>query len=64
MLKNILNVEGVQQLTKNEQKEINGGKPWIPVCGGTGWYSDEASCIANQHNVWEVETGCCYNHGF
>ncbi|MFV8347629.1 hypothetical protein [Flavobacterium sp. ZB4P13] len=25
MLKNILNLEGAQKLTKNEQKEINGG---------------------------------------
>lgn len=27
MLKNILNLEGAQQLSKNEQKEINGGIP-------------------------------------
>lgn len=25
MLKNILNLDGAQQLSKNEQKEINGG---------------------------------------
>jgi hypothetical protein len=30
MLKNILNVEGAQKLTKNEQKSITGGK--APVC--------------------------------
>ena len=27
MLKNILNLEGAQQLSNNEQKEINGGLP-------------------------------------
>lgn len=33
MLKNILNLEGAQQLTKIEQKEINGGKPvWCGYC--------------------------------
>jgi hypothetical protein len=26
MLKNILNLEGAQKLTKNEQKSINGGR--------------------------------------
>jgi hypothetical protein len=26
MLKNILNLDGAQQLSKNEQKEINGGR--------------------------------------
>ncbi|CAM2826636.1 hypothetical protein [Flavobacterium frigoris] len=35
MLKNILNLEGAQKLTKNEQKKINGGYveaepcPWM-----------------------------------
>ena len=32
MLKNILNLEGAQQLTKSEQKTINGGN--IPPDGG------------------------------
>lgn len=27
MLKNILNLEGALQLSKNEQKEISGGRP-------------------------------------
>jgi hypothetical protein len=27
MLKNILNLNGAQQLSKNEQKEVNGGIP-------------------------------------
>ncbi len=37
MLKNILNLDGAQQLSKNEQKEINGGLRYVPepmcVCG-------------------------------
>jgi hypothetical protein len=32
MLKNILNLEGAQELTRSEQKEINGG--WVPPPGG------------------------------
>jgi hypothetical protein len=27
MLKNIIKLDGAQQLSKNEQKEINGGRP-------------------------------------
>jgi len=48
MLKNILNLEGAQQLSKKEQKSINGGLPrgckrdWIDVndveCGPSGYY--------------------------
>lgn len=29
MLKNILNLEGAQKLTNNEQKQIKGGKPVV-----------------------------------
>ena len=33
MLKNILKLDGAQQLSKNEQKEINGGAPvWCGYC--------------------------------
>ena len=36
MLKNILKLDGAQQLSKNEQKEINGG---IPVgCAYQTWF--------------------------
>ena len=39
MLKKISNLKGAKDLTKNAQKEINGGK-WIPIelkkCGGDG----------------------------
>ena len=30
MLKNILNLDGAQQLSKNEQKESNGGIRYVP----------------------------------
>ncbi|MES2812952.1 MAG: hypothetical protein V4670_10825 [Bacteroidota bacterium] len=36
MLKNILNLEGAQQLSNNEQKAINGGKQF---CEATTDYS-------------------------
>ncbi|MEO8515832.1 MAG: hypothetical protein ABI426_03765 [Flavobacterium sp.] len=47
MLKNILNFEGVQKLSKNEQKSINGGiggcKNPVPSTNGTCpagyWYA-------------------------
>lgn len=34
MLKSILNLEGAQQLSKNEQKNANGGRPTDPRCVG------------------------------
>jgi hypothetical protein len=39
MLKNILNLEGAQKLTKNEQKSINGGAPV---------YCQRSQCDTNQ----------------
>ena len=52
MLKNILNLEGAQQLSKNEQNEINGGKtpnwcvgqPNGTKCGGAGYYCRNGVC--------------------
>jgi hypothetical protein len=55
MLKNILNLEGAQKLTKNEQKKINGGLcegQWIQ-CGMTqldctsegGRYRSNGCCL-------------------
>ena len=40
MKKNILNVKGSQELSKNEQKSISGGGIPVPVpeCGGDGSY--------------------------
>ena len=46
MLKNILKLEGAQQLSKTEQKSINGGKkqcrqalPYDPENPGSGGYA-------------------------
>ena len=62
MLKNILKLEGAQKLTATEQKSISGGKPYTPVCGGTGFEASEESCLAKgQSYVWEIATMCCYN---
>ncbi|ESU29693.1 hypothetical protein FLJC2902T_01660 [Flavobacterium limnosediminis JC2902] len=43
MLKNILNLEGTQELTKNEQKEINGGLKHY--CNGGLWCRVDADCL-------------------
>lgn len=52
MLKNISNLKGAKDLTKKDQKEINGGK-WVPIelkkCGGDGSF-----IIQNGQVV------CCY----
>ncbi|MCF6306339.1 MAG: hypothetical protein L3J09_00105 [Flavobacteriaceae bacterium] len=41
MLKNILNLEGAQQLSKKEQSSINGGKAFCQHCnGGNGGACD------------------------
>jgi len=76
MLKNILNLEGAQQLSKNEQKEINGGKPAPIGCGTGGSLSNINSCLCKSGvynptttlcmggtptgNIFENATSCCY----
>lgn len=42
MLKNILNLKGAQEMTKNEQKEINGGLKH--TCRGGLWCTGDAVC--------------------
>ncbi|MCD0474468.1 MULTISPECIES: hypothetical protein [unclassified Flavobacterium] len=47
MLKSILKLKGAQELTKNEQKDINGG--WVPEPGkfcpsGTCQYFEGGPC--------------------
>ena len=50
MLKNILNLEGAQKLTRNEQKSINGGV----AC------STDASCgIPPEGTVYRCIKGVC-----
>jgi hypothetical protein len=37
MKKSLLNLKGVQELSKNEQKNIAGGRrPLLSICGGDG----------------------------
>lgn len=77
MLKNILNLEGAQQLSNNEQKEINGGKP-APSCQEGGYATDRNSCLCKNGGVinmgafqcsngqntgryYEEATHCCYD---
>jgi hypothetical protein len=47
MLKNILNLDGAQQLSKNEQKEINGG---LKMYRGTCEYNN-VICPEGTHCV-------------
>ena len=63
MLKNILNLEGAQKLTKNEQKSINGGKSYVPACAEGGFLSSRESCPTSIGYVWEIATSCCYYIG-
>jgi hypothetical protein len=76
MLKNILNLDGAQQLSKNEQKEINGGLRVPKLCNDGGVQSNINSCLcisgtfnlstnrctnANPTgNIFENATSCCY----
>lgn len=55
MLKNILNLDGAQKLTKNEQKEITGGTVVNPdtcagkrtgeLCTSYGWVCCNRVCV-------------------
>ncbi len=53
MLKSILNLEGAQGLSKNEQKEVNGGMSPIQSCGNSKF------CPDGSQPFWaEVANGC------
>lgn len=52
MLKNILKLDGAQQLSKNEQKSINGGRAYCN--NGAGIYCPEGQCCSNS-----VRGGTC-----
>ncbi|RKR09919.1 hypothetical protein C8C83_1580 [Flavobacterium sp. 90] len=46
MLKNILNLEGAQELSIFEKKSINGGAyPVEPICGYVTWNASETVCL-------------------
>lgn len=55
MLKNILNLEGAQQLTNNEQKELNGGLKH--VCKGGATWCDTNGAMCNEFSM--CVNGCC-----
>ncbi len=77
MLKNILNLDGAQQLSKNEQKEINGSKVRYKcennapirdvnacLCNGGIYDAPTHSCLSGTAtgNIHETATGCCYSN--
>lgn len=43
MLKNILNIVGVQELTRSEQKTVHGGK----TCHLDGWCPTGSKCVSD-----------------
>ena len=53
MLKNILNLEGAQKLTKNEQKSINGGV----VCNNDACIIN--TCYRTVCNSVKKDMSCC-----
>ncbi|MES2862494.1 MAG: hypothetical protein V4666_00095 [Bacteroidota bacterium] len=61
MLKNILNLNGVQQLSKNEQKAIGGGQyhctlPPGNVCDYT---INAQDCFSLYEGVYNTKCKCC-----
>ncbi len=47
MLKSISKLNGAQQLSKKEQKQVNGGGKYLPLCNGlNGCYWNTYPCIA------------------
>ena len=61
MLKNILNLDGAQKLSKNEQKEIKGGIRQTPVCGGAegAFITSLNSCLCKNGGIYS--NGVCSN---
>jgi hypothetical protein len=63
MLKNILKLKGTQKLTKNEQKNINGGyvRDLSNVCGPYKFSSTQSQCLtmyAGYSPIW-LGNGYC-----
>jgi hypothetical protein len=66
MLKNILKLEGVQQLTKNEQKNVSGGTMVTCSCSGhagtwTGNYRNAGQVKNALREYCENGRGSCRN---
>ncbi len=62
MLKNILNLNGAQEISKNEQKSINGGitkQCADAVANGCVLNITSANCFA-QGGVYFSTCKCCY----
>jgi hypothetical protein len=62
MLKNILNLDGAQQLSKNEQKTISGGitRAQLQCIESSGCYSTTGFCITNfQKPGCGLKNVCC-----
>ncbi len=58
MKKSILNLKGVQELTKNEQKSLNGGLKH--VCKGGGlWCTNDSDCNPNGGTLGVCINQCC-----
>lgn len=62
MLKNILNLDGAQKLSKNDQKEIIGGKlPPAPACQVGGYQTTLSQCACLNGGSWQPTTQTCSN---
>lgn len=62
MLKNILKLDGAQQLSKNEQKTINGGitqQCANAIASGCDTTVTQANCFL-QEGVYFTTCKCCY----
>jgi len=53
-MKKLLNLDGAQTLSKNEQKTINGGIQCLDVCNNPGTQSDHNLCKCACHPTPEV----------
>jgi hypothetical protein len=58
MLKNILKLDGAQQLTATEQKEIAGGTI-TPTCNCEYWLA-ECQLAASQNRRCRIPANCMY----
>ena len=58
MLKNILNLEGAQELSKEQQKAVTGGKRYRNMIGTGGFYhSDSISGAVGCECTWQEKSG-------
>lgn len=60
MLRNILNLEGVQQLNKEQQKSLQGG---ARTSGSACFYKNGQCCDTSSPNGVFCEAGRCTTYG-